>query len=74
MRKKKLNIRNRTLQILNDNSSIRGMITSNKNISFNKNVANHNRTEFNNNNNKEKLAVDYDTFLKTKEEIKNINK
>ena len=73
LKKKKVNNRNKTLQIFNDNSSIRGMITSNKNISFNKNVANHSRTEFNNNN-KEKLAVDYDTFLKTKEENEKLKK
>jgi len=73
LKKKKVNNRNKTLQIFNDNSSIRGMITSNKNISFNKNVANHNRTEFNNNN-KEKLAVDYDIFLKTKEENEKLKK
>ena len=67
LKKKKVNNRNKTLQIFNDNSSIRGMITSIKNISFNKNKMSHNKTEFKNNN-KEKLVVDYDTFLKTKEE------
>ena len=77
LRKKKLNIRNRTLQILNDNSSIRGMITSNKNISFNKNLISNNKTEFknsNNNNNKEKLVIDYDTFMKVQEENKKLKK
>ena len=76
LRKKKVNIRNRTLQILNDNSSIRGMITSNKNISFNKNLISNIKTEFknSNNNNKEKLNIDYDTFLRTQEENKKLKK
>ena len=76
LRKKKVNIRNRTLQILNDNSSIRGMITSNKNISFNKNLISNIKTEFknSNNNNKEKFNVDYDTFLRTQEENKKLKK
>ena len=74
LKKKKVNIRNKTLQIFNDNSSIRGMITSNKNSSFNKNMICHNKTEFKNNNNKEKLFADYDTFLKTKEENEKLKK
>ena len=79
LRKKKVNIRNRTLQIFNDNSSIRGMLTSNKNISINRNLISKNKTEFknsnnNNNNNKEKIFVDYDIFLKTQEENKKLKK
>ena len=76
LRKNKVNIRNRILQI-NDNSSLKGMITSNKNISYNKKLIINNKTEFknsNNNNNKEKLIVDSDIFVKTQEENKKLRK
>jgi len=74
LKKKKVNIRNKTSQIFNENSSIRRMIDSNKNISINKNMFIHNKTEFKNNNYKEKLIVDSDTFLKTQEENKKLKK
>ena len=74
-KKRKAIIRNRTINIFNENSSIGEAIGYNKNISFtfgNRNRKNNNKIDLKNININEKLINDYDFGMNPKEENKKL--